>query len=263
MVSPIMSVFTAAGIACDQDAADNERPVVWLDLECAIGPDQIGQFRLMAFGVENELKQPYVRLYVSPLFTPSEEQFAVTTWATLARLNFDLVGSKLVLDPDGDIGLSLDVPIEQFQPTQLTTLLDHLSIDIGTVYYALSSAVDNDDSAAKLSQQAQNFIENQEGLDLDLSVVGLERFEDNVDEGYRQFLQHEGLLEPVARAFGAYIGEILVHQGSGAWQFAEEYQDSRVRIGGQIYQPFLIGRSFLTNPNAVRPSIIVRRTIKR
>jgi|GEM_PF-4369583 len=267
IIEQIIKIFGDAGVAFDKTENDLEDSIIWLDLAASINQAAPERFRLIIFALVDVFDSPYVRFLVSPLCSQPEATLVAQTTQAMARLNYDLVGTKLVWDTDNDIGLVMDVPISFLDAERLEWILERLIDDIEVVMPELTNLVSSDSTESYQAEDLRDLAEQfaavwKDDLQLDFSVGSIERFEQQVDNEYREFMINEGILDRNILGFGAYIGDVLVRHAQGIWEIAEEVEKSQVRAAEQRYQPFVTARSFLSHSRSLRPSVLLRRAIR-
>ncbi|MFZ5917307.1 MAG: YbjN domain-containing protein [Chloroflexota bacterium] len=86
------------------------------------------------FFIHLDLEQGWVYLTVNP-FVPTPEPDCLDNVARhLARLNFDVTLAKFVIDDEGDVALTVELPIEDLALTHLATAITALGNAAGENY---------------------------------------------------------------------------------------------------------------------------------
>lgn len=262
-----IAAFAAAGVAYNVEDPESDEPMVYMDLDCPIGPEGSAQFRLLAYEIAGPQGDRYMRLCINPLSEIDDDEDTGALAVGVGQLNFQLVDARVAFDPEGDLCLICERPLESLTGAGVTQALNHLRTAVGLIYSALRDDVPEaaaEEDSADIPTLAERFqAEYDADLALDYTPDSLERFEPNVDDDYRAFLRSEDLLDANARAYGAYIGEVMVRQGGGRWEPAEALEESTVVLRERSYQPIRMAHAFLESDQALRPSAIVRRALAR
>ncbi|EFO81194.1 hypothetical protein OSCT_0928 [Oscillochloris trichoides DG-6] len=250
----------------DFEVVNNEAIRSGFRIELASG--RMVEFPLLAFEFEDMLGNSYIRLSINPLVERHDQPLPAAMAQRIAHLNHEAAWVRLTIDSDGDLELCGDLPIalahEQAFDLLLQALVDYASVIYEPAHEFMDGREEESAPSNDLQGLAQHFAQQYHTeLNMDYSVESLERFEANIDDEYRDFLRTEGLLDANTEAFGAYIGEVLVHQGTGAWNISEPRTESSVEVGSRRYQPLRMARAFLESSEALRPSALIRRALVR
>jgi hypothetical protein len=84
------------------------------------------KFPLVFFQWTAENEQSYIRLIIIPFVDRPEEGFPFDVFGWVLSANEQLPQAKFLLDSDGDLGLALDIPAEQWSSENLERALEVL-----------------------------------------------------------------------------------------------------------------------------------------
>ncbi|GIW61097.1 MAG: hypothetical protein KatS3mg087_2163 [Patescibacteria group bacterium] len=84
-------------------------------------------------------KQEYIRLMIAPFIERPNEGFAFDLFERVLAINEQLPRAKFLLDSDGDLGLALDIDIEEWRSENLERALDVLGSFADYYYEELES----------------------------------------------------------------------------------------------------------------------------
>jgi hypothetical protein len=228
----------------------------------------IATFPLIAFPFEDLLENKYIRLSINPMIDRADRSLPTSITTRIVQFNYETAWVRLNIDPDEDIELCGELPAALCNEANfdllLQTLVDYASVVYQPLQELLAEEPQSEAGEPLFGAYAQDLVD-QYGteLHLDYSAESLGRFEQQIDSDFRAFLQAENLLEANARAYGAYIGEVLVRQGNAHWEIAEPLETSSVVMKERRFQPLRMAHAFLESDQALRPSQIVQRALAR